>query len=701
MELQMSCYKYVVPCVVLTVLIGSAHAEIPTELEEVVVTGARTSNSVGVGVLGERPILDTPLSVTGYTADMILDQGARSTSEVLANDPSIRLQGAGDGNYDYFTIRGFSLSASAFALNGLYGVLPWNTLSPEAVQQFEVIRGPATTYTGASPFDNPGGAVNIQPKRAGDKPLTRITATYDAGGQVGAHADVGRRFGSDAFGVRINAMIRDGELAREHQDEKVELLTVGLDHRSDATRISLDAGYQKLRTDGATFLYHLYDVTQPLPTAPETDHNTSPHWVNAESRDKYVAVRGEFDITAHTLLYAALGTRDHHSSIVNPYDEIQDGAGNLHAYPYQEAYFAKTHWSAESGVRTEFETGAVNHRLIVSASGIDFDTGWLGTYSDGFTGLPEYDSNLYAPFLPPKPDLSGAATNPQTQLRNKLIGAALVDTVSFAGGQYQATLGVRRQNYKIERLYEVEQRHYDESAWAPSVALLVKLTPEFSVYANFVTGLSQGPFAPVGTDNENTAFPPGKSTQYEAGVKWQRGRFFTSAALFQITQPAGLVDSDTNLFSINGEQRHRGVEWTFSGDVTRSVRVLGGVNYLDAQLTRTARGELDGQTAPGVPALSANLSGEWDMRLLSGLTFTARALYTGKQYVADDNLQSIPAWTRYDLGARYRTELARSMLTLRLNAINVTGKDYWASAKGFGLMLGAPRSLLLSASVDF
>lgn len=107
----------------------------------------------------------TPLSVTGYAAAMIQDQGARSASVVLANDPSIRLQGAGDGNYDYFTIRGFTISAAAFSMNGLYGILPWNTFSPETVEQFEVVRGPSTTLTGASPFDNPGGAVNIQPKR--------------------------------------------------------------------------------------------------------------------------------------------------------------------------------------------------------------------------------------------------------------------------------------------------------------------------------------------------------------------------------------------------------------------------------------------------------------------------------------------------------------------------------------------------------
>jgi iron complex outermembrane receptor protein len=160
--------------VALCAALGSAGAQAqPGEAETVLITGQRTADEVGAGILGERPVLETPMSVTGYTAALILDQGARTTSEVLANDPSIRVQTPGDGNYDYFSIRGFSIAASAFALNGLYGVLPWNTMSPQAVEQFEVIRGPATTFAGAAPFDNPGGSINIQPKRRCRTPVRR------------------------------------------------------------------------------------------------------------------------------------------------------------------------------------------------------------------------------------------------------------------------------------------------------------------------------------------------------------------------------------------------------------------------------------------------------------------------------------------------------------------------------------------------
>ena len=669
-------------------------------VDSVTVTAKRTSETVSVGILGERSALEAPLSATGYTAAMILDQNARSTSEVLANDPSIRVQSAGDGNYDYFSLRGFSLAASAFSLDGLYGVLPWNTLSPEAVASFEVIRGPASTFTGASPFDNPGGTIDIQPKRANDAALTQFTAIQDVGGQWGGHADIGRRFGADgAWGVRVNAVYRDGELARDRQSEKTQLLTLGADYRGERLRASVDAGYQDLATDGTSYLFYIYEGT-PVPNAPETDDNIFPEWSNSRSRDAYFAGRLEFDIAAAVTAYAAVGTRDHKSSILNPYTEIGDADGSLGVYPYQESYFADTHWSGEAGVRFTMTTGAIDHRWVVSASGVRFDVGWLGTYSDGFDALPYYASNLYAPAYPAAPDLSSTTDDGELQLKNRLTGVSIADTLSFADGKHQLTLGLRRQRFEIERVFEPDN-NYDDSAWSPSVAFMTKLDEDLSLYANYMTGLSQGPFAPIGTENQNQPFAPRKTRQYEVGTKAEIGKLFTSLALFQITQPAGLTDPVTNVFSVNGEERHRGLEWTFAGEVATGGRVLGGINYIDAELTRTEGGLQDGNQAPGVPEWTANLGGEWDIPPLTGLTLTARALYTDKQFIYGDNIQSIPDWTRLDLGARYATFISDHAVTFRLNAINVTGENYWASAKGFGLSLGAARSAVFSASMTF
>lgn len=670
-----------------------AKAQSARDVGEVVVTRNRTAEQVGVGVLGSQQVLNTPLSVTGYTAAMIQDQGARSASEVLANDPSVRLQGAGDGNYDFFSIRGFTITASAFSMNGLYAVLPWNTLSPEWVEQFEIIRGPSATITGSSPFGAIGGAVNLQPKRAQDDPITRLTTSVDFGGQVGGHADVGRRFGPNGqWGVRVNLAYRDGGLARDHQSEETLVAAIGADYRGDRFRFSVDAGHQYMRVDGASFLFYIYEGTD-VPAPPKVGRNVSPDWAFSRSKDYYIAGRAEFDVTDDIMLYAAAGTRDHASAILNPYSEIANGAGDLDVYPYHEPYFAHTKFSGEAGLRARFDTGPLNHKVVLSGSIVDFTNGWTDTFYDG------YASNLYDPFYPPSPDLTGVPKHADLQLKNRLTGFSIIDTISLAQERYQLTLGLRRQQFVVDRPEEPDNR-YDKAAWAPSVGALVKLDERVSVYANFMTGLSQGPNAPVGTENFGEIFPPSKTEQYEAGVKAQFGGFFTSLSLFQISQPAEIIDPVTNIFSVDGEQRHRGIEWTMAGTVVPGLRLLGGANYLSAKLTRTEGGLLDGQRAPGVPRFTANLGGEWDLPFLNGLTVTSRVIYTSGQFLYADNAHAIDDWLRWDAGARYAAVLWGTPVTLRLNVINVTGKDYWASAKGFGLTLGAPRSALFSLTVD-
>ncbi len=691
----------VVSCVLVLPSAGADQPAADTHSQEFVlpslsIVGERTGDETNVGILGPQKVIDTPVSVTSYTDAMILDQGAQSTSEVLANDPSVRLMGAGDGNYDNMMIRGFPVTSSAFSLNGLYGVLPWNTMSPEAVDQFEVIRGPSTALTGSSPFGAVGGAINIRPKRADDSPQTDLHLIYDIDGQSGAHVDVGRRFGADnAFGVRANVAHRDGGTMFDHQSERVSMAVLGLDYRGNDLRLSADVGYQSMYTDGATFAVFIEPgVTVPDPL--DEGDNPFADWAFADSEDKYIALHGEYDLTPGIVAFASVGTRDHESAILNPYTDLDDVAtrGRATVYPYHESYFADTKVSALAGIRSEFETGDIGHNLVLSGSFIRFDVGWVDTF---FT---DYVTDIANPTEVAKPDLDNVPSKVPTQIENRLSGISLVDTLSFYDDRIKATIGVRRETFDIDPVNDPAS-HYREDAWAPSFGLTYKVVPDVSLYANYMEGLSQGPIAPVGSANVGEVFAPTETQQYEIGVKHERDDLFTSLSFFQIEQPTGLTDPVSNVFSVAGEQRNRGIELTFAGEVDRGIRILGGAAYLDAELTKTDGGALDGKRAPGVAELTANLGAEWDLAAVPGLTLTGRVLYTGDQYVDAANTQQIDSWTRLDLGARYRMKAGTTPLTLRVNAINVTGEDYWASAASDTLTLGAPRSVMFSMTAEF
>jgi len=201
-------------------------------------------------------------------------------------------------------------------------------------------------------------------------------------------------------------------------------------------------------------------------------------------------------------------------------------------------------------------------------------------------------------------------------------------------------------------------------------------------------------------------FPPFKSTQFEAGVKIDWGKFTTTASVFQISRPSILTDVVANTQYLGGEQVNQGLEFNFFGEPIAGVRLLGGAMFLNGVLTKTQGGLTDGWVAPAAPALSLNLGGEWDLSFARGLTVNGRVLYTSSQYF-DTTFprRSIPEWTRFDLGARYTFDNPAAKgksLVARFNVENVLDANYWQGGdNSFVLFLGAPRTFRLSLTADF
>ena len=106
-----------------------------------------------------------------------------------------------------------------------------------------------------------------------------------------------------------------------------------------------------------------------------------------------------------------------------------------------------------------------------------------------------------------------------------------------------------------------------------------------------------------------------------------------------------------------------------------------------------------------MPGTQLNLGAGWEVPGVQGLSLNARALYTATQYADAANTQKLPSWSRLDIGANYLMRFMDRDVTLRARIDNVTDKNYWASAggyPGFGyLVQGAPRSVVVSATVDF
>jgi len=695
----------------LALLAGAAHAQegAAPQIEQVLVTGARTNDEApymgggvarrgSIGVLGAADIMDTPFSTTNYTSQLLEDQQARTLADAVVNDASVRVQTSTSGFSDDFQIRGFNVSSGDVGLNGLYGLASGNRMPAELMDRVEVLKGPGTLMYGISPSGSIGGNINIVTKRAGDKPLTRVTGIYESKSIYGTHVDVGRRFGeAGEWGVRFNGVYRKGDTTLDDSKTEAGLAALALDYRSSKLRWVLDAYAQREDTDGFRGQSSFRTNVTRIPDAP-SGHRAMYPGVELTMRDSTIASRLEYDIAPNLMLYAAGGY--HYNASEQDFPSARgadaiDMAGNLRISSawYDAATRSKT---GEIGARGTFEGLGVKHIVSVSASRLEQETGSF--YLPG-PASSIISSNIYHPA--PLPVMTGERLSPTTTGGTELSSLALTDTLAFLDNRLLVTGGVRKQKVVAKNISAgVSLTGYDESATSPLVGIVVKPMANLSVYGNFTSGLTRGNTAPASAENRGEVFAPYKSKQYEAGVKVEQGKLLGSIAVFQIDRPNGVTDAVTNIYSMDGQQRNRGLELALMGEVVRDLRLMASASFNDAELQNTAGGVNEGNAANGVPKRALSAALDWDLAAVPGLSFDARAIHTSDIPYNAANTLYLPSWTRFDLGARYRTSLMGKPVVVRARVENVADKAYWL-ANGTFATAAAARTAKVSAQFDF
>lgn len=663
--------------------------------------GGQVAKGGKVGLLGNKDVLDTPFNVTNYTSQTIQDQQARSLSDLLISDPSVRLSSARTNINEDFSIRGFPVASQDVALNGMYGLMPYFRVPIEMAERVEVLKGPTALLNGMAPSGNIGGGINIVPKRAGNDPLTRFTGSYLSDSIYGGHADIGRRFGENKeFGVRFNGAYRKGDPNIDRQAIEESVGTLGLDYTGERLRLSADLMYQQQDIDRVTRQFQAGPGLTKIPRAPDGDLNY-PGYGRSNMTDRSAVLRGEFDVTDQITVYGGIGSRKSRMDALAGNPTIDNNAGDFSSIPAWQVFAVNSH-SAEAGTRIKFDTGPVKHQVSLGVTRVVQNADIAFQFPDGF--VPRF-SNLYSPVYSNNPSVAALSGHTMKYTTSELTSYALADTLSFAEDRIQLTLGARRQQVESQN-YVIgtgtkDGNGYDEQAVTPVVGVVVKPWERVSLYANYIEGLTQGDRAPVilGLTNPGAVLSPYKTKQKEAGVKFDWGRIMTTLSVFEIEKPSAFVVNNT--FGENGEQRNRGVEFNVFGEVVDHVRLLGGVAYTDGRMTKAENVAFKDNYAIAVPKLQANIGAEWDTLFVPGLTLNARTVYTSSQYVDAANNLSLPQWTRVDIGARYKTKLNDTPVTLRANVENLFDKAYWGSSNFGYMFLGAPRTLLLSATVDF
>lgn len=685
----------------------TAQASMMTDV--IVVTGTQGSFPLGVGrdatlgVLGERALVDTPLSVKRFEEEFLRDAQSVRISDFATRDASFAtLSAPADSVLSDGLLRGFRINFSEYTWNGFFPIISRNP-PLEIVESIDIIKGPNALLTGARPFSPTSGTINIKTKAPIDEPLTRFTARFLGDGVFGGDADISRRMGAeDRFGVRANIAYREGEPLKENQQEEALTAHLALSYEGDRLRLNAEGLYSDYflsgRNDGAVFYRPGVDVLDPIP---DYERLAAPDWTFVDLETRNVQLRGEYDLTDTIEVFAALNVGSFFLSpkasqiFVTDADGTADVSGFFFASETDQTAF-------DVGLRWRFESGFFDNTLTLTGSMFDYDSGFVNfqrgidltggqtvnVYDfESLISVPDFDSGFDRGDAIPKSDSREA------------VSVGFINETSFFEGKLDIIWGGRFTDFQQERI-PTGQTLFDADDFSPSVGVIYKPLDNASLYFSYMEALEFGSQTPPGAANADTFTAPGRSESFEIGGKIDFGSFGATIAAFQITRPSAFLDPDTQIFDLFGEDRHRGVEADIFGEIVEGVRIYTSLAYLDVEIIENVNPLVEGNSPINVPEFSAAAGFDVDLRVIENAAVTGAMRYTGDRFFDTTNERAIDGAAIFDLGFRYGFILGETDLVARVKITNLFNKSYFAGASQITAP-GESRNVLVSLTADF
>ncbi len=670
------------------------------KMTEVVITANRVAaERASVAGFSDQPLLQTPASVSVLTREQMQDLNIRSTTDAAKFDASIGDAYNAVGYAEQFSIRGFKLNnANSYRKDG-HPISGDTQIPLENKESIEVLRGLAGLQAGVAA---PGGVVNYVTKRPTENNLRSVLFEVSERGSVLGTVDLGGRFEDRRFGYRFNAA---GERMRsiiKGADGHRSFVSGAFDFRiSPQALLQIDADYQKKSQKSAPGFQLIGGTSLPVVDA-DTFLNDQPWAKPVETESSNIGVNFQYQLSPE---WKATLSANQHRFKRDDYTAFPYGCsseslwpgyctnGDYDVYDYRSLGEEKKPLSAKALLNGRFATGSIRHELAAGLSFFSNRESW-GDYVYEYAGV----SNIYHPVVVPMTDKQ---VGPVSERRNDHERSAFVQDIIGLTDQLALHTGVR---YASLRRNEVDVAPVRKNFWLPNVSLVFSPTAKLSYYANYAQGLQYGSVAPIGTTNEARALAPGKSKQVELGAKAEVNGITLSTALYQIEQGLEFTDANANTFVRSGQERHRGLEFSAQGKVTRELLLGASMAAIHTEQEGTGLVGLDGKRVTNVPNFKSTVWADYAVAEVPGLKLNANWQFAGKKAFDQENKTMVPSYHVVNLGGSYATRMGGSSVILRAQVKNAFDKFYWRDVTpelGGYLFPGSPRTFQLSAQVDF
>lgn len=646
-----------------------------------------------------QPVLDTPYSVSSFSAEFIKDLQARSLLDLTRNDPSVAP--AGDPLwFDRVYVRGFYLSVNAVFRDHL-GINDQGSIALENKEAVEITKGLSAVRNGVT---SPGGTLNYIVERPTAEPVTEFTVSGDGYGGFGGNVDLSRRFGSNReFGARINATAEEIRSFIDPVEGERTFLSGAFEWKV-SERLLLETEFERqdreISTAQSPSLTSFANIEAARAFFPQLNAETRPTqpWAVEPNVQLYLSGRVSYQLAENWTVRASghRATLDRDQRSVRAVNIRPNGDYDVSHYFAPDQERNNSAWQVV--VEGDLETGTVAHELAFGYDYVRRDMIFGPAFSQVIG-----TSNLFREALLPNPAPTvGPAYLASRSDQDSLFfanTAKLSNRVHVTGGVRLTRL----ENLNGDATGQLTPA-YDKDAVNPTAGLVVKLAPNLSLYANYAEGIEQGGVAPSTTVNAGQVFDPLESDQIEAGVKFELGRgALLTAAAFRIEKGLEFIDVSSNTYVQDGRQLHEGVELGLAGALTDRLRLIAGVAYLEAAVKRTANPALVGKRPQGVPEWQSNLVLDYDVSAwVDGLSFNVGAFSTGNRAIDQLNTWTADSYVRFDAGARYRQRIGdKTTLTYRVHVENLADERYVSDTSFGSLVFGSPRSVRFSATLAF
>ncbi|MCW2319138.1 iron complex outermembrane receptor protein [Rhodoblastus acidophilus] len=663
------------------------------------------ARTINVGPLGKQAVQDTPLSINSVSSELIENLGASSTSEAMRYNPTVRPQLGSNLSANYFMIRGFSYSSNgAAAVDGMRSSVGIEPI--EDKERVEILNGASAFLYG---FTGPGGIVNYVLKRPTDTTINKIRVGNYGGQQGYVQGDFSGplTLGEGQFGYRFNFVkVGNGNVGIDRETHPRQLYSGAFDwHVTPSATLSLEASHfdRDIKNQQA---YFLVGSATKIPSAPDLNRNYGAPYNFTHDEYNRVGASLNWKVNEVFTVRSAFRYTASENRSINMRDSLINNVGDYNYYMQIKSTNQALTTQGYTFVDANFVTGSIRH---------DVTFGYAQTYVESRNAYPNSDTNKWGfptsmigsilnPTYPADPNvaLNTGHTTRATE-KTQLISALAADRVTF-NDQWSIFLGANAP--RVEDTTWVANTgaltaQYAATRITPSGAVLFKPLPNITTYVAYTQSLLQGPTAPSTSINYGQALPPYLATQWETGVKTTVGRVDLNLAFFDIEKANAYTDPVTTLYTLDGRERHRGAEFTFTGKMTDQITLGGGFTVLDAIVTKSSTASLVGKTPLGVPNRIANVFGEYAVDCAPGLFLLGGATYTSKEWVNSANTISIPQVFLLDTGARYEMKVGGKPTTFRVNVSNLLDTRYWTNKGDDMLYTGDPRTVSFSMTMNF